>query len=110
MSKNINRNNVQLVNSWRKKRQMTVSLTLVTFLFLVFTLPNMIFFNFLFTDGKNDIVKNFGGFTNHLVFLQHSTLFFSLFFTNIYFRRATLSLFNRKSNNLNQNSDYINAL
>jgi hypothetical protein len=93
--RNLNRNDVQSVNSYRKKQNMTISLVSVTFLFLIFTLPNTIFFAFFygFFSGKshdNDLY--IGGLTNNLAFLHHSTLLFNLYFTNIYFRKAVLSL------------------
>jgi len=92
MSRNLNRNDIQSVNTHKKKQQMTISLLIVTFIFLITSLPNTIFFSFYYTYG-NDIHKYIGGLTDHLLFLYHSTLFFSLFFTNTYFRKGILSLF-----------------
>jgi hypothetical protein len=90
ISRNLNANDIQSFNSYRKKLRMTVSLVVITSLFLLFTLPNTIFFGFFFLKNHdNDFY--IGGLTNHLVFLHHSTIFFSLFFTNIYFRKAIFS-------------------
>jgi len=86
IKQNLNRSNLQSVNIYRKKQQMTISLVIVTFIFLIMTLPNAIFFGF-FSDNIR-ISKYIGILLDHIGFLHHSTLFFSLYFTNIYFRKA----------------------
>ena len=88
MSRILNRNDVQSIKSYRKKLKMTISLLAVTFLFLIITLPNTIYFGFFYSNYKNNYIINA---FDHLLFLHQSTLFFSLFFTNIYFRKAVLN-------------------
>jgi hypothetical protein len=52
VSRNLNRNDIQSVNSYKKKRRMTMSLVVVTSLFLIFTLPNNIFYGFFLVHIK----------------------------------------------------------
>ena len=89
--KNLNRFNINSVNAFKRKRRMTVSLVSIAFLFLSMSLPNTIFYAF-FYDKDDLFLKYLGVFTNDLLFLYHSTLFFNLSFTNVYFRRAFINL------------------
>jgi hypothetical protein len=95
MSRNLNRNNLQSVNAFRKKQQMTISLLIVTFIFLIMSLPNTIYFGFFSDYNKNGKLSVL---LDHIGFMHHSTLFFSLYFTNNYFRRAISILRSNSSN------------
>ena len=92
MGRHLNRNDARSISSFKKKRHLTISLVSVTFLFLIFTLPDGIYFAFFKT---NNSVKYIGILIDHLMFFHHSTLFFILYITNVYFRKAVSNLFQR---------------
>lgn len=87
LGKYLNRNNLKLIRLYQKKRRLTISLIIITFMFLLMSLPSTIFFAFFF--GKNPYLDKFiGGLFDDIAFLHHASLFISLFLTNVYFRKA----------------------
>lgn len=103
LGRQLNRNDERSIKVFRKKRHLTVSLIILTFLFPIMTLPNVIFYSFFYRiDPWMD--KYLGGFTNNLTFFHHSVLFFSLYLTNCYFRKAIFSIFRKKNNSNNSNT------
>jgi len=97
LGQNVNRSDEQALEVYKKKRRLTISLVIVTFLFPLMTLPNVIFYGFFNDYGDPWLRKYVGGFTNNIMFLNHACLFFSLFFTNMYFRNAVYAVFRRKN-------------
>ena len=96
LGKNLNRNDEKAIEVYNKKRRLTICLITVTTLFPLMTLPNVIYYGFFNDYSEPWIRKYVGGFTNNLTFFHHACLFFSLFFTNIYFRKAVYSIFKKK--------------
>jgi len=76
MGKHLNLNDVQSVKKFKKKTSITISLIVITFLFLLMTLPNNLFYAYFYKLDLNlDLL--IGSLTNDLTFLHHySTLFF----------------------------------
>lgn len=86
----LDQKNKQSIKLFQKKRHMTVSLLIITFLFLVMTLPGSIYFAG-FKQAYNDY--NFiEACLNFLMFSHHGSLFLSLYFSNNYFRAAVHNL------------------
>ena len=93
LGKSLNQNDKRAIRLNKKKKNMTVSLLIITFMFLLLTLPNSIYFScylLIFNTLNNRAI----GCLNFLTFLHHSTLFFSLYFTNNYFKNAVHGRFN----------------
>ena len=108
LGRQLNRNDERSIKAFKKKRRLTVSLIILTFLFPIMTLPNVIFYSFFYRfDPWMD--KYLGGFTNNLTFFHHSVLFISLFLTNFYFRKAIFGVFRKKSNSNNSNTQRTNT-
>jgi hypothetical protein len=84
------------LRNYRKKVIITVSLICVTFLFLLTTLPTSVMFGFFFQE----ITKHYGltivYFSDSIMFLNHASLFFICFISNLNFRR-TVFCFIKKS-------------
>jgi len=100
LGKLLNRNDENSIMAYKKKRRLSICLILLTFLFTIMTLPNVIFYGFFYRrDPWLD--KYIGGFTNNLAFFHHACLFLSLFFTNTYFRSAVYSVFPKKKDENN---------
>ena len=76
----------------KKKRQLTVSLLAITFLFVCMSSMVTIFF---LVDGFIPQSLCFERFFSIFEFLFHSTLFLDLYITNIYFRNAVHKFFKR---------------
>ena len=89
LAKNLNRNNSQSIKLFKKRKKMTASLVIITFLFMIISFPDSIYFAFFRSD---DLIR-LGQLLDCILFLQHSTLFFSLYFSNIYFRKAVSRFF-----------------
>lgn len=80
------------VKLYEKKHRLTISLLSITFLFLIMTLPDSIYYGFF--ESKDEFLnQNIGGALNCFTFLHHSTIFLSLYCTNLYFRRAVFNFF-----------------
>lgn len=83
----------RLIEANKKKRHITYSLIRFTVVFLVVTLMACIFFVIEFYNKQTECIRSLISFFE---FLFHSTLFFDLYVTNIYFRKAVHRFFKRK--------------
>jgi hypothetical protein len=73
----------------RKKQRLTISLVVITFLFLIMTLPSTIWFGFVKQALPNtDTTIIVGQLLDNIAFLQHSSLLITSYLTNYKFREA----------------------
>lgn len=79
----------------KSKNKQTISLVIITFLFVVMTLPSNVFFGYF--QGKTSLVTgSIFVFWDFLGFLNRASLFFSCFITNLKFRSIVLGRFSRR--------------
>ena len=90
-----------------KKFKITFSLLLISFTFLVFTLPSGIYFGFIKNNLQNQLGNFFGSILDFFGFLNHSILFFILYFSNYKFQQVVIFKFKKlfKMKNLNYFAD-----
>lgn len=87
-------NDQQQIKMNRKKMRLTISLVIITNAFIVMTLPGMIaygfFFNLLYSSSLGMII---GFLADGLLFLNHASLFFICFLSNVKFRQIVIQKF-----------------
>ena len=72
----------------QKKRNLTLSLLSISFFFLISSSPGEIFYGYFYPCFNTDISNFVGSLLDFLTFLNHSTLFYNLFFFNLKFRKV----------------------
>jgi hypothetical protein len=86
---NNNEKNNKMSRADRKKQRLTISLVVITFLFLLMTLPSTIWFGFVKQSLPNtDTTIIVGQLLDNIAFLQHSSLLITSYLTNYKFREA----------------------
>jgi hypothetical protein len=82
----------------RRKRRLTISLFIITFGFIVMTLPGSIVYGFFFDLLRPTAVGHAVLIAcDCFLFSQHAMLFFMCLITNIFFRQAIVELFQKMS-------------
>ena len=81
-------------NNHQNKKNLTSTLLIISFLFLLMTLPSTIAFSFLIEiHDNNQTAKSIFHLLDYLSFLYHTTLFFNCFMTNLKFRNFVFNKF-----------------
>ena len=91
----LNKNDKILRKNLQKKRNLTLSLLAISFLFLICTLPAEFFYGYLkdyFTIENKHLI---GSCLDFFSFLNHSTLFYTLLFSYLKFRQIVCLEFKR---------------
>ena len=84
-SSNSKINDVNLKKSQTKKLKVTLSLLIISFYFLILTLPSGIFLGFIEIHLKRKIGNFKGPILDFFSFLNHSSLFYELYLSNFKF-------------------------
>ena len=79
-------NDRQAINSFNKKRKITISLITITIAFVIMTLPSTILWGFFGDQNALEVFHDIGGFLDFISFLNHTSIFWTSYFTNTKFK------------------------
>jgi len=107
---NMNKHNKKAMKRMQKKRRMSISLVVITFAFLIMNLPATIYYGYF---KQNELVSfNLGGILDFFSFLNHSSVFFTSFLTNVKFRQSVYNVLKcfqtKKSKNFRAENIFTN--
>jgi hypothetical protein len=88
-----NKQDKSTLNALKKKRRLTISLIVITCAFVVMTMPSTIMFGFFIRIIYYEIGKEILYLVDSIAFLNHSSIFFTCFLTNVKFRSIVLNRF-----------------
>lgn len=88
----------------KRRPNLTVSLIILSFLFLVMTIPGTMLFGFFFEDILSNLNQTFIFLIDDITFLNHAMIFFISFLSNKKFRKAIIQIcYGDRNNNENTN-------
>ena len=80
----------------KKIKKLTISIIVISLVYIIMNLPANLFWSYLLTITKEnygDFADSIGGLLDSIMFLNHSSIFFTCYFTNLNFKLAVHSLF-----------------
>ena len=103
-----NPNDQQAIKSFQRKRRITISLITISVSFIVMTLPSTILWGFYGDLSSTNEFHDIGGFLDFISFLNHTSIFWTSYFTNTKFKGTVDNFFkmifckNRLGKDINQ--------
>ena len=82
------------IKKMKKKRQMTFSLLVISFSFIIFTMPSSLFYGFVSLDNTS-LFNKIGASLDFFGWFNHASVFITTFFTNMKFRNKVKYFFSR---------------
>lgn len=108
MKRKVNKRDKVAVKLLRKKRKMTISLVVITFAFLIMTLPSTIYFGYF--DHVEESNNYMGTILDSIGFLNRTSVFFTSFLTNQNFRKTVKQSLKCKKVTPRRLSTYLSTL
>lgn len=78
-----------------KRQNLTISLLIISFLFVLMTSPGSILFGFFYNQILGDLDRAYIFLIDDISFLNHASLFFISFASNMKFRKAVIEIYFR---------------
>ena len=82
------------IKNMKKKRQMTFSLLVISFSFIILTLPSSLFYGFVSLDNVS-LYNKIGASLDFFGWFNHASVFITTLFTNLRFRNKVKYFFSR---------------
>ena len=88
-------NDLHAIKSFNKKLKLTISLIAITVAFVTMTLPSTVLWGFFGDQNALEVFHDIGGFLDFISFLNHTSIFWTSYFTNIKFKRSVDNFFKK---------------
>jgi uncharacterized protein YqhQ len=108
LNSHLNHQDQQSIRNFNKRKRITISLCIISFSFMIMTLPSTVYWSFFVNQNSDKIFFNIGGLLDFVSFLNHASIFYTSYLTNVSFKRYVDQFFNRKKTQSNSQNNVTN--
>jgi len=87
LNSHINHQDQNAIKNFNKRKRITISLCVISISFMIMTLPSTIYWAFFVNHDSLSIFFNIGGLLDFVSFLNHASIFYTSYLTNMTFKK-----------------------